>query len=477
MRSLSPRALALLAALGTVPLAACNRGGDDEPAAGEAGDGTSGGEVADGTPPGAPGDGGPDDELPEGDLEREAGSGSGEETAGGGDGESEEETSPWGTPETDTGEALPVRRPLSGSARSAFQQGVSAAERGDNAAAQQAFQQALAADRNAYPAAYSLGVIADRQGQDGRALQFYQQALQIQADYERAIEGIAMVYLRRGEQSRAVSFVEPLADRWIRNLAVQAVFGTVLVLADQPERAITIARRALRRDERYVPAMVVLAKANLRLGRTELAESIIEQAIEVDGNVAELHYLRARMYEAEDLLAPALQAYQRAIELRPAYLEARMAVGAQLLAAGNYQEALSHFRLAAAIAPTQAATRLALGEAYRALRQWAQARSEFDRVIELDPNNAEVHFNLGLLFLAARDDLAPLSVLEALQRSRNEFTRYRDLMGPRLPRDDPSQAYLEELGRRIEREERNIERERERQEREAAEAAEAANPS
>src|SRR5690606_37519697 len=103
----------------------------------------------------------------------------------------------------------------------------------------------------------------------GRAMQYYQQALRIQPDYERAIEGIARIHLRRGNASEAVSFVQPLAEQWQRNLHIQAILGDVLVNANRPEEAIAAARRALRRDERFVPAMVVLVKANLRLERDE----------------------------------------------------------------------------------------------------------------------------------------------------------------------------------------------------------------
>src|SRR5262249_41955174 len=158
-------------------------------------------------------------------------------------------------------------------------------------------QQALDADSSAYKAVYNLGVLADRSGDENRAIQYYQQSLRIQPDYERAVAGIATIYIRRGSTDQAIGFVRPLAGQWTRNLALQAVYGDVLVQANQPEQGIEAARGALRRDERFVPAMIVLVKANLRLGRTELAESILDQAIETSDGIAELHYLRGRMYQ------------------------------------------------------------------------------------------------------------------------------------------------------------------------------------
>lgn len=468
-----PFLASLLLTLAFVP--GCDEGNDDDDATGDT---TSGGEDVS--------DDGDDfdsdfDEgggsMPDGDLETVADSDSGSGSGGSGTGDSgtsgDESSgeSPWGRPEAETGRPLPPRQPMNGSARSAYRQGLQAASQGDLSQAQQAFERALRADGNAFKAAYNLGVIADRRGRETEAIQHYERALRIQADYERAILGIARIHIRRGDAGRAVSFVRPLADQWERNLHIQAVYGDVLVAANRPEEAVQAARRALRRDERFVPAMVVLVKANLALSRNELAESILDQAIATDDGNAELHYIRARLHQDQGNLGPALQSYSRAIELNPAYVEARMALGLQQLASGNYNEALQQFRAAANLAPTLASVQLALGDAYRATKQWQKASEQFDRVQEMEPRNAEVHFNIAVMLREAGENYPGLSKLQAYQRSVTEFNRYRELMGPRLPRNDPSETYLEELGRLIEREERSIERDRARAQREQERAA------
>ena len=76
-----------------------------------------------------------------------------------------------------------------------------------------------------------------------------------------------------------------------------------------------------------------------------------------------------------------------------------------------------------------------------------------------------------MMYREAGEQFPGMNNLEAYQRAVSELNRYRELMGPSLPRDDPSSTYLEELGRLIEREQRAIERDRARAEREAARAA------
>jgi tetratricopeptide (TPR) repeat protein len=468
MKNYLPLALVLL--LAPLGCKACED--EDEGTTAEDGDSTSGGErTADGidAPPGSrDADEGWDGDEP-GGGETASGGGAQDGTQGGG---SDSNESPWGSPVTEQGRPLPPRRPMNSGARNAYAQGVSAAQRGDSQSAVRAFEQALAADGNAYKAAYNLGVMADRAGNERRALEYYRRALRILPDYERAAQGIVTIHVRNGNVSEAVSFIEPLARQWVRNLYLQAIYAEVLVHANRPDDALTAARQALRRDERFVPAMVAIVKASLKQNRTELAEAIIGQALEVDDENAELHYLKGRMLlEEEGRQRDALNELRRAVSLRPDFAEARMALGIQLMSGANYTEALQQFQAAANLAPTLVAVHLNLGDAHRANKNWQQAKASFDRALSMESNLPEAHFNLALMYMTAGEDFPGQSNLESLQKAVEEFNTYRSMMGPRLPRDDPSEAYLEDLNRQVEREQRRIERDRARAQREAERAA------
>ena len=378
----------------------------------------------------------------------------------------------FGAPDAQSGTPLPPRRPMNGSASSSYRQGVAASTSGDDATARSAFERALDADPNAYQAAYNLGVLAQRQGQDNRAIDYYRRALRIQADYELAAEGIVTIHLRRGSAPDAIAFIQPLAQRYERNLHLQALFAEALVQAGRPDEAEAAARRALRRDERFVPAMIAMIKASLRRGRNELAQSILTQALAVDDSNAELHYLKGRVFLAQDgRLGDAINEFRRAVQLRPDYLEARMALGSQLLTGANYQEALTNFQAASTLAPNSVSVLLGLGNGYRATKQWQLAKQSFDAALRAQADLPQAHFNLGLMYMSSAGEFPGLDTVAGLQRAQQELTTYRSMMGPRLPRDDQSTAYLEDLGRQIEREQRRIERERAQKLREAERAA------
>ena len=369
------------------------------------------------------------------------------------------EQSPWGATQAEQCRR-PARPTISSKATKSFNAGVSAAASGDSAKAKAEFQDALKRDPRAYPAMYNLGVLADRAGNEQEAINEYQRALKILPDYEPAARGISTIQLRRGQVQTAVATVEPLANRYRSNLEMQALYAELLVEARRYDEAWMAARRALKCDERFVPALIALLKASHAQGRDELADSILDQALQVDPNVAELHFLDGERLKTEPgRLREAMAAYERAVRLRPSYAEARMALGIQLLAGGNYPGALSHFQAAERLVPTLPAVHVNLGDAYRANKQWTESQRAYRRALELQAKLPEAHYGLGLLFLSAAGDLPGLDALTAYEKAVDELNRYRSEMGPRLAKDDQSEEYLRDLDRMIKRERRRMERE------------------
>jgi len=393
----------------------------------------------------------------------EATSGS-EAPAGAGGGPSEAATSseaesPWGATRAEQCRRGP-HPTMSSKARKSFNQGVRAAAANDNAAAETSFQAALKRDPSAYPALYNLGVLADRAGNERDAMNYYRRALRIVPDYEPAARGISTIQIRGKRVQDAVATVEPLANEYRANLEMQVLYAEVLVETRRLDEAWMAARRALKCDERFVPALIALVKASRSQGRDELADSILEQAMQVDPDVAELHFLQGERLEAEPgQLREAMAAYERAIQLRPNYAEARTALGIQLLAGGNYPAALSHFQAAERLVPTLPEIHVNLGDAYRATRRWTEAQRAYRRALELQSKLPEAHYGLALLFLTAAGDFPGLDELTAYEKAVNEFKTYRGEMGPRLAKDDQAEEYLRDLDRMIKRARRRLERE------------------
>jgi tetratricopeptide (TPR) repeat protein len=366
--------------------------------------------------------------------------------------------SPWGATRAEQCER-PALPQVSAKAQKAIRDGVRAATAGDTAGAKERFESALSRDGNAYPALYGLGVLADREGNENAAIDYYRRTLRVLPDYEPAARGVSTIYVRRRQVQQAVALVEPLANAHRANLEMQALYAEMLVEVRRFDEAWMAARRALKCDERFVPALIALVKASNAQGREELADSILDQALEVDSEVAELHFLDGeRMKDEPGRLRDAMAAYQRAVQLRPDYAEARMALGIQQLASGNYQGALAHFQTAAKLVPTLPAVHVNLGDAFRALEQWTDSQTAYRQALALQSKLPEAHYGLGLLFLTAGGGFPGLDELTAYQKAIDEFKTYRAEMGARLSKDDQSEEYLRDLDRMIQRVRRRLER-------------------
>jgi tetratricopeptide (TPR) repeat protein len=367
--------------------------------------------------------------------------------------------SPWGATDAESGKPLPKRSKPNAKALEEIRAGKKSVAEGKYADARKHFEQAVVADARAFEAVHNLGVVADRTGQTNVALGHYAKALTIQPDFEASAQGTAYIYLRQGQAPQAVTFVQPLATQWERNLYLVALYSSVLTEAGRLDEAEQQARKALKRDERFVPAMTALAKASIKRGRFELADAILEQAMTVDANNWEVHLLQARRHVQEGRTAQAVTSYKRSVELRGSNAESRTELGLLYLAAGNYADATKELEAAAEMLSTLVQPHLNLGDAYRASKRWQDAKKELDTALRLQSNLPEAHYNLGLLYYEAGEGFPGLSKIESLQRAQLELNTYRDQMGPRIAKDDPSVAYLTDITRQIEREQRRIERE------------------
>jgi tetratricopeptide (TPR) repeat protein len=221
------------------------------------------------------------------------------------------------------------------------------------------------------------------------------------------------------------------------------------------EDAIRQSKLALQRDERYVPAMVVLAKAYYYQHKYELATSIVDIAKSIDPNNSECYNLLGFIALTREDHISATAAFRKATELDPKYGNAWDNLAAQYLFAKNYDGALEAARQATQFLPQFAKAWNNLGSAYRGKQQYAEAETAYKRATQIDANYADAYFNLGILYLDAKQ-MPSTDLVTKLNTAINYLNKYKQLAGYRLTKDDPADTYIAEARTNIDREQKRL---------------------
>ena len=234
------------------------------------------------------------------------------------------------------------------------------------------------------------------------------------------------------------------------------------------------AKAALNKNERYTPAMLVMAKSFYKLHKYEWMKKLWEMMQANGASDAE----KAEIYQLLAFLE--VDAEERPGSHRPLQAGRRKPspttpalwnnLGAQYLTAKNYGEATPVLEKAVSLQPGFAKAHLNLGDAYRGNKDYEKAQAEYQRALQLFPNYADAVFNLGILYLDA-DKIPNMDLFAKENTAIQYFQKYKQMMGGTLAASDPADAYIVEAQDKIKKEEKRLERLKKQQERDAARAA------
>lgn len=138
--------------------------------------------------------------------------------------------------------------------------------------------------------------------------------------------------------------------------------------------------------------------------------------------------------------ADAVRAYDRAIALRPDYLDPHFNRGTALLGLQRFQEALASFDQAIALSPRLAVAHYNRGVTLEALQRPRDALGSYRTVLDIEPGHVQARFNLGCLYLADKQYDEALACMDAViaqapQVARAHGNRGVALLRTRRPRE------------------------------------------
>jgi tetratricopeptide (TPR) repeat protein len=238
--------------------------------------------------------------------------------------------------------------------------------------------------------------------------------------------------------------------------------------------AVIQAKAALNKNERYTPAMLVMAKAYFKLGKNEWVKTLgdmMKNSGASEAERSEIYQMLAFMEVDKKNTPGAIEQFRKAAEARPDNAILWNNLGAQYLVAKNYREAGPVLERATQLQPTFTKAHLNLGSAYRGVKQYDKALAEYKQALALFPRYADAVFNLGILYLDA-ERMPNMDTTAKLNTAIAYLQQYKQmLMGAGQPVPAEAEAYLNEAQEGIKKEQKRIERQKKQEERDRQRAA------
>ncbi len=167
------------------------------------------------------------------------------------------------------------------------------------------------------------------------------------------------------------------------------------------EAAADLLAKAVEQDPSFVPAQYALGVTHLALGNRWKAAAQFRASTQLDPAFPEPYRALGDLFLAAPrrLFDQAVEAYQKALELRPFYAEAYVGLGDARAAKGEVDGAIASYQKALVYNPGNPKVHMSLGKIYYGEKGlYYESVGSYKKAIELDPHFLEARMGLGEVY-------------------------------------------------------------------------------
>jgi tetratricopeptide (TPR) repeat protein/TolB-like protein len=167
------------------------------------------------------------------------------------------------------------------------------------------------------------------------------------------------------------------------------------------EQAVDLLSRAIEADPNFVVAQYTLGRVHQSLGNRWKAAAQFRASTQLDVTYPEPYKALGDLFMAAPrrLFDQAVEAYNKAIELRPFYADAYVGLGDAKAAKSDVDGAVAAYTKALAYNPVNPRVHMSLGKIYYAEKGlYYESVTAYKKAIELDPNSVEARMGLGEVY-------------------------------------------------------------------------------
>jgi len=296
------------------------------------------------------------------------------------------------------------------------------ARQGDFGGAESRLRAALESDRTNVEANVEMGTLKLMRNDLVTALQFANAALAKDRKSPTALILYVRINAYQGAAEVGLKKVEEVANGLPQDAGAQLAYTEALVAAKKYDLALIAVTRVLKLQETSVPAMKLLARTYLGLGRPVTAESILLRALDIDRDAEALTLLAGIRYDEQNYIE-ARVLLEEAVEKDAGYVEALNSLGALYVVVRSFEAANDTLQKALALSPSLAEAWLNLGSAQRGEGEFDKAEASWKRTLTLAPKMNDAWYNLGILYL--ENPLGKRDKIQQLTDAVNALNAYK----------------------------------------------------
>jgi len=273
----------------------------------------------------------------------------------------------------------------------------------------------------------------------GEAQAVLQRALELEPANQSLLVNLAICCNRAGDFGQTQRLLKPLAERGEANADAWLELGNALHGLQRLDEAVECWRRgaAASHGEQKLITSLNLAQTLCEQKRFEAAERLAQPLLEEFGDRSNLHYALGVIQRGQNRLGPALDHYQRALELQPDYPICLNTYGLLLRDLGRVNAARECFEKALACKGDFAEAMNNLGSVLKDVGRAEEGVQWLRKASDGLPDNPVIHSNLLFTLCGYHLANAEQRLTEAKRYGERYATAPFERWKDRVPAPDP----------------------------------------
>lgn len=315
--------------------------------------------------------------------------------------------------------------------------------KGDTAGAVRWLEQARSQNPRSVEPRVLLGQYYLSQRRFAEAYRIALEANQLAPEDPAAVNVLSVALTASGQTADGVRAFEDLSRRNPQSAPYRLGLARAYLAAGRANDALASARQAVQLNERYLPALALLAGLHLEREELKEAEQLVGRMRQIDASSPMTQIVEGDLAMRARRFAAAAAAYQAASQQAPS----RALVTREFLARhhGRLEKPTQPLEQWLAAHPEDSAVRMILAESLLGSGRVDEARRQYELIVASDPLQATALNNLAWLQLGAGDARAAVRTAESAFRLQPGLADIVDTYGWALYKSGENALALEHL--------------------------------